>query len=71
MIPVVGPTLGNIVGSILTAGANRGFREKVTLMTDRVKAAAESAVKTIWSSIKSTGQKIKNTMKNFCDFLFS
>lgn len=70
-IPIVGPALCNIVGAILTVAVDKKIREVITTTAEKVKFAAETAVKTVWSTVKNTGQKIKNKVKSFCNFLFS
>ena len=70
-IPVIGPVIANVVGALVTAAVGGRIREKIHQTIKRVENTVRIAANTVWNTIKATGQKIKNTVKNFCSWLFA
>lgn len=70
-IPVVGPILGNVVGGIISATIGKKYHEKMRATIQKVENTVRSAVNAAWNKIKTTGQKIKEKVKSFCNWLFA
>jgi hypothetical protein len=70
-IPIIGPVLGNIVGGIVSITMGKKFHEKIHTAVQKIEVTVRAAVNNAWNKIKAAGQKIKEKVKDFCQWLFA